>query len=257
RLVHRLDLPQPEAGDQLLRLGEGAVDHGLLPAREPDALPLRTRVEPLTREHHAGLHQFFVELPHRREDFLAGEHAGLGVLVRLDQYHDAHRKSPSGFGFGAGAPVSIGRLNPRSIDTSNEGRRDRQGRQLFLAGFRKAVFGMTGRGAARRLLAGPPCASSGAVDSDYFWTGCSSNVRTNSSNPSDWSKILPAAGKTSEHSLTVWPLTRTVTRGPAHRHSTRFHSPGGFSTSSRPRVSSSSLKSQSCFDHQSWPRVGG
>src|SRR4051794_24617763 len=30
RLVHRLDLPQPEAGDQLLRLGEGAVDDGAL-----------------------------------------------------------------------------------------------------------------------------------------------------------------------------------------------------------------------------------
>src|SRR4051812_45432783 len=27
RLVHRLDLPQPEAGDQLLGLGERPVDH--------------------------------------------------------------------------------------------------------------------------------------------------------------------------------------------------------------------------------------
>src|SRR5919204_3965593 len=38
RLIHRLALPQPEAGDQLLGLGEGSVDHGALVAGEPDAL---------------------------------------------------------------------------------------------------------------------------------------------------------------------------------------------------------------------------
>src|SRR2546422_2918145 len=40
RFLLRLHLPQPEAGDQLLRLGEGPVDHRPLASREPDARPL-------------------------------------------------------------------------------------------------------------------------------------------------------------------------------------------------------------------------
>src|SRR5215217_8194159 len=52
-LLQRAHLPEPEARDQLLRLGEGAVDDGLTTALEPDPLALRTRVQPLAREHHA------------------------------------------------------------------------------------------------------------------------------------------------------------------------------------------------------------
>src|SRR6266545_7576959 len=44
-----LHLPQPEAGDQLLRLGEGSVDDRSLCAREPDARAFRARLEPLAR----------------------------------------------------------------------------------------------------------------------------------------------------------------------------------------------------------------
>src|SRR2546426_11731909 len=50
RLFHRLHLPQPKAGDQLLRLGERPVDHGALVAREPDPRALRHRLQPLGRE---------------------------------------------------------------------------------------------------------------------------------------------------------------------------------------------------------------
>src|SRR6267378_2566205 len=64
RFFLRLHLPKPETGDQLLRLGEGPVDHGPLPTSELDARTLRARLEPFGREHHTGLHQFFVELPH-------------------------------------------------------------------------------------------------------------------------------------------------------------------------------------------------
>src|SRR2546427_9275075 len=39
----RLHLPQPEAGDQLLRFGEGSVGHGSLPAGELHARALRAR----------------------------------------------------------------------------------------------------------------------------------------------------------------------------------------------------------------------
>src|SRR5207247_467252 len=92
RLLLRLHLPQPEAGDQLLCLGEGPVDHGPLPSREPDARALRARVEPLAREHHAGLHQLFVELPHLGKELLVWENARLCVLGGLDQHHESHRR---------------------------------------------------------------------------------------------------------------------------------------------------------------------
>src|SRR6266516_5299597 len=68
RLLLRLHLPDPEAGDQLLGLGEGPVDDGALRTREPDARALRARVQPFAREHHSGLYQLLVELPHRGEE---------------------------------------------------------------------------------------------------------------------------------------------------------------------------------------------
>src|SRR5262245_16411079 len=66
----RLQLPDPEAGDQLLRFGERTVDHGPLRAREPNARAFRARLEPLAREHHAGLDELFVELAHLRQHLL-------------------------------------------------------------------------------------------------------------------------------------------------------------------------------------------
>src|SRR5207247_11362843 len=63
RLFFRPHLPQPEPGDELLRLGEGAVDDGPLPLGELDARALRARLESLAREHHPRLHPLFVELP--------------------------------------------------------------------------------------------------------------------------------------------------------------------------------------------------
>src|SRR6266480_1908714 len=91
RLFLRLHLPYPETRDQLLGLGEGPVDDGALRTREPDARALRARVEPFAREHHAGLRQLLVELPHRGEELLVGHHARLGVLAGLDHDHESHR----------------------------------------------------------------------------------------------------------------------------------------------------------------------
>src|SRR5712692_4567098 len=64
RLCLRLHLPQPEAGDQLLRLGERPVDHGALDSREPDPRALRAWLEPLGGKQHAGFRQLLVVLPH-------------------------------------------------------------------------------------------------------------------------------------------------------------------------------------------------
>jgi hypothetical protein len=62
--------------------------------------------------------------------------------------------------------------------------------------------------------------------------------------------MRPEDGKTSVASFTWTPFTQTDRRFPSEMHSTRVHSPGGLSTSFFPRVSRSSLKSGSWFDHQ-------
>src|SRR5882724_2598109 len=90
RLFFGLHLPQPETGDQLLRLGEGPVGHGPLVSRKFDTRALRARLQPLRREQHAGFRQLFIELPHQGEGFFVGEDPGLGVLVGFDQHHESH-----------------------------------------------------------------------------------------------------------------------------------------------------------------------
>src|SRR6186713_3332296 len=61
RLRHRLALPEPEAGHELLGFREGTVDHGLLAALELHARALRAGPEALAREHDARLHKLLVE----------------------------------------------------------------------------------------------------------------------------------------------------------------------------------------------------
>src|SRR5579864_1122636 len=53
RLLLRLDLPQPEAGDQLLGLGEWAVGHDSLVPGKPHERALGTGLQSLRPEHHA------------------------------------------------------------------------------------------------------------------------------------------------------------------------------------------------------------
>src|SRR5690606_24042681 len=67
RLFHRLHLPQPEPGDELLRLRERPVDDGRLPAGELHALTFAARLQALPRQHDAGLDELLVVLAHRRK----------------------------------------------------------------------------------------------------------------------------------------------------------------------------------------------
>src|SRR5437773_1702547 len=90
RLRLRLHLPQPESGNQLLGLGERAVDHSTLCSIEAHPHALRARLEPRAREHHASFHQLLVELAHVGEDLLVRKRARLGVLVRFDDHHESH-----------------------------------------------------------------------------------------------------------------------------------------------------------------------
>src|SRR4249919_2917797 len=91
RLLEGAHLHQPVAGDQLLGLGEGAVDHGpLAVAAEADPHALGGRVQALPGQQHPGFDHLLVELAHRGEHLLARHLAGLGVLVRLDDRHHSH-----------------------------------------------------------------------------------------------------------------------------------------------------------------------
>ena len=98
RLVERLHLPHPVAREELLGLGERAVDHLALAARERHPHALRARVQAIPSQHHAGLDELLVEVAHLREQLLARHHAGLALLRRLDQDHDSHPVVPPSIG---------------------------------------------------------------------------------------------------------------------------------------------------------------
>src|SRR5512142_2156492 len=57
RFLHRLALPQPETGDELLGFGKRPVDDQALVAAEADARAAGARVQAFAGEHHAGLDQ--------------------------------------------------------------------------------------------------------------------------------------------------------------------------------------------------------
>src|SRR5439155_18253914 len=63
-LFLRPNLPQPVAGNQFLSFGERAIDHGSLLSREPDPGAFRAGLEALAGEHHAGIHELLIVLPH-------------------------------------------------------------------------------------------------------------------------------------------------------------------------------------------------
>src|SRR5215213_8730383 len=113
RLLERLGLHQPEAGDELLGLGERAVDDGPVAAGKADACALRAGMEPLAREHHTRLHQLLVVGVHGREELLARHGPRLALLRGLHHHHESrHRLSPC---------VELAVLS----EASNGGRRNR------------------------------------------------------------------------------------------------------------------------------------
>src|SRR5262245_2434073 len=60
RLFDRLHFPGPEARDELLRLGERAIDDGPLRAVEANALAVLTGLQAVTALHDAGLDELLV-----------------------------------------------------------------------------------------------------------------------------------------------------------------------------------------------------
>src|SRR5262245_23039485 len=75
---------------------------------------LRARLKALTREQHAGLHQFLIVLAHLGEDLLVGQRARLRRLVGPDHDHESHRRRLSFVGFGALPADGLDRPNPGS-----------------------------------------------------------------------------------------------------------------------------------------------
>ena len=74
-LFEGVDLQDLEAGDELLGLGEGAVDDGTRLAGEFDACAFGTGMEAIEGEQDASLHELFVVLAHRGHELGIGEGA--------------------------------------------------------------------------------------------------------------------------------------------------------------------------------------
>src|SRR6187397_2686905 len=81
-LVHRRDLPDRIAGDQLLRLGERTVDHPRPIGVDDDALGLAGRLEAVAGQQDASLGQLSHVLVHRREILGRPEVTRLGLFGR-------------------------------------------------------------------------------------------------------------------------------------------------------------------------------
>src|SRR6185312_7593910 len=90
RFIPRLHLPDPEACNQLLGLGEWPVDDRSLAVRELHAGALRTGEESVTCEHHASFHELFVERTHPCQHLTVRHDAGFGVAGRLYDDHESH-----------------------------------------------------------------------------------------------------------------------------------------------------------------------
>ena len=90
-LFEGLDLPEPEAGDELLGLGERAVDDGARLAGEFDACAFGAGVEAIHGEHDAGLDELFVVLAHLGHELWIGEGAFFFCLWGcFDDDHESH-----------------------------------------------------------------------------------------------------------------------------------------------------------------------
>src|ERR1035438_1979719 len=90
-LFEGLDLQDREAGDELLGLGEGAVDDGTGLAGESDACAFGAGMEAIEGEQDASLHELFVVLAHLDQELWIGEGA---FFFRLwgcfDDDHESH-----------------------------------------------------------------------------------------------------------------------------------------------------------------------
>ena len=84
------DFDKDEASDELLELGEGTVDYGLLVLGGDDACGLGGGAKPLAGEEHAGLSHVFVVLADGCEEVLVGEGPGFHVCVGFADDHEAH-----------------------------------------------------------------------------------------------------------------------------------------------------------------------
>ena len=95
RLVHVLDVPEPEAGNQLLGFGEGPVNDQPVGAVKRDALAVRRGFEAVGRAQDAGLFQFGIEFAHCLEHRVRlgrANKALFAVLGSLHEHHYTHRR---------------------------------------------------------------------------------------------------------------------------------------------------------------------
>src|SRR5579859_1170046 len=205
-LIHGLNLPQPEAGDQLFGLGEGPVDHGPLAAREPDPRTFRAGLQPFAGEHHAGLHELFVVLAHLGQQPLARQFARLRLPGCLDHDHHAHRR----FSLSKLSALHTRRTTFRRIDTYPTRRAGKAAAATVTtaARARTGSSGATGRASPMRTVpsvAPTPSATRTPIQRPApgcRWASAASSAMSVTSVPVTYVVVTPATA--SRRPATLW-----------------------------------------------------
>lgn len=97
RLVHILDFPEPETGDQFPCLGKRPVDERATGTIERNTLSVRRRLEAVGSEQDAGIAQLIVESTHRLKHLGCPgrwEKALFAVFGRFHEHYYTHFLSP-------------------------------------------------------------------------------------------------------------------------------------------------------------------
>src|SRR5215467_7232734 len=94
-LFERLNLPEPEAGDEFLAFGEGAVNDGAVLAGEVDAGAFGRGVKTVVAYQNSGFQELVVEFVHFGHELGIGGCA-FGVFRGFDDDHKSHFVCPFG-----------------------------------------------------------------------------------------------------------------------------------------------------------------
>src|SRR5262249_23099908 len=93
-LIERIELPDPVAGDELVRLRKRPLGHRAVLARERHPRALGAWMQPAAVDHHAGGDELLVEFAHVGQQLPARQLAGFQIFGCLDQDHETHLVSP-------------------------------------------------------------------------------------------------------------------------------------------------------------------
>src|SRR5579863_9176790 len=127
-LFERLDLPEPEAGDDFLAFGEGAVGDGVVLAGEVDACAFGGGVKTVVAYQDSGVQEVVVEFVYVGHELGIGECDLVpGVFRAFDDDHESHGVCPFGLSWSDAQVQSL--LVALPIRRTRRWRIDRENRE--------------------------------------------------------------------------------------------------------------------------------